>query len=320
MRWARAIGAAGRSWSWWLAAALLEFALALPAAVLWHDWLAGALGGRYEPAELFANLSTSFRFDQRARLSELGGATGAWLSLGALLAMLLGIFLAGGWAALSFDGGTGAVLARGGAGARRFFGRYLRVWLLTLVLLALWTWMLFDAPWRCVVHEWILRLPAGEGDRLENLVSEWSVVLVRGTQAVLYALGVALVLCCADYARLRVAWRDARCVGWEYLAALAMVVRRPWRTLAPLGALFASEVLLVAGASVLARAIEGRLGRNQAGLESVFALAGFTLCVLLLRCWLRGARYQAAAEIVASDVAPLSRPFLWRAGARAGAG
>lgn len=301
-------------------AAALELALALPAALAWNDWLASALGGRYEPGELFANLSTSFRFDHRTDMARLGGTTGAWLALAALLAMLLGMFCAGGWAALAFDREEGAVLARGAAGGRRFFCRYLRVWLLTLLLLALWTWVMYDAPWRTVVYDWILRLAPGEGDRLENLVSEWSAVLVRGAQAVLYALGVALVLCCADYTRLRIAWRDARCVTWEFLAALAMLARRPWRTLAPLGALFSSEVLLVAGASVLARGIEGRLGLNQAGLGSVAALALLTALVLLLRCWLRGARYQAAAEIVASDVAPLARPFLWRTGARGAAG
>ncbi len=312
MRWARAIGAAGRSWRWWLAAAALEFALALPAALVWREWLGGALGGRYEPGELFANLSTSFRFDHRTALAQLNAETGAWLSFAALLAMLAGMFFAGGWAALAFDGREDEVLARGGAGARRFFGRYLRVWLVTLLLLALWTWVMFEAPWQRLVYDWILRLPHSDGDRLENLVSEWGAVIVRGTQAVLYALGVALVLCCADYVRLRIAWRNARCVCWEWLAALAMLVRRPWRTLAPLAMLFASEVLLVAGASVVARELEGRLGVNRAGLGTVWALALLTALVLLVRCWLRGARYHAAAEVVAQDVAPLPQPFLWR--------
>lgn len=312
MRCVRAIAAAGRDWRWWSAAALLELALALPPALLWREWLRGAIGGRFEPGELFANLTTSFRFDHSEAIGLVERANANWLGFAALAAMLAGMFLAGGWAQLCFDGGQGAVMARGLGGGRRFFARYLRVCLGTLVLLALWSWVMFDAPWKTIVLGWILRLPESRGDRLEAFVSEWSAVIVRCTQAGLYALGVAFVLCCADYVRLRIAWRDARSVAWEWLAGLGQVARRPWRALRPLLALFVVEALLVSGASVLARGLEGRVGAREAGLGAVLALALLTAAVLALRCWLRGARYRAAAEIVAADVAPLPRPFAWR--------
>jgi len=298
MRALRGLALAALCWRWWAIAALLELALALPAALLWQRWLDGALANRYEPGALFANLSTSFRFDHRAQIDALQADASIWLGCAALLAMLLGVFFAGGWAQLACDGEDGRVVARAGAGARRFFGRYLRVWLLTLVLLAVWTWLCFEWPWRKLVLDWILRLPEASGDRLEALTSEWSAVAVRLVQAGLYGLGVALVLCCADYARLRIAWKDSRSAILAWFGAAAMIVRAPRRTLGPLAAIFLLEVALVAAASWLARGFEGRLGVQEAGLGAVGVLAATTVALAFLRCWLRGAKYLAAGEVV----------------------
>jgi hypothetical protein len=297
MRALRGIVAAGRCWRWWAAAALFEFALALPAALLWQQWLSGALGNRFEPGELFANLSTQFRFDERAQLGQLGAGASLWLAIAALCAMLAGAWFAGGWAQLAFDERGESVLARANAGARRFFWRYVRVWLLTLVLLAAWSWLLFDWPWKTVVLGWILHLPEAS-DRLEAFTSEKSAVALRIVQDSLYGLGVALCLCCADYARLRIAARDSRSAlaGWN--GAIRMVARSPLRTLAPLVALFLVELLVLAIAGWVSSALEGRLDTNRAGLPSVTLLAATTASVLALRCWLRGARYQSAAEVV----------------------
>jgi hypothetical protein len=212
--------------------------------------------------------------------------------------MLLGVFFAGGWAQLACDGGDGSVVARAGAGARRFFWRYVRVWLLTLALLSIWTWLCFEWPWRKLVLDWILRLPEASGDRLEALTSEWSAVAVRLAQAGLYALGVVLVLCCADYARLRIAWKDRRSALLAWFGAAALLLRSPRRALGPLAAIFLLELALVAAASWLARGFEGRIGVQEAGLGAVGVLAATTVALAFLRCWLRGARYLAAGEVV----------------------
>jgi hypothetical protein len=302
MRALRGLALAGLCWRWWMIAAALELALAFPPALLWHEWLRGALASRYEPGELFANLSTCFRFDQRAGLGELNTDASLWLGFAALLAMLLGVFFAGGWAQLAFDGQEGKVVARAGSGARHFFWRYVRVWLATLVLLALWSWVLFDWPWKKVVLDWILRLPDASGDRLEALTSEWSAVAVRVAQAGIYAIGVALLLCCADYARLRIAWKDGRSAIAGWFGALWMVGTSPFRTLAPLAAIFVFEVAIVAVASWLSRRSEGQIGAHEAGLRTVALLAATTAVLALLRCWLRGSRYLAAAEVVRESV------------------
>jgi len=285
-------------WRWWALAASLELCLALPPAIFWHEWLRGALAGRYAPGELFGNLSTIFRFDQRAGLDALGNDVGLWMGCAALASMLLGVWFAGGWAQLAFDEQDGPVVARAVPGARLYFWRFVRVWLTTLVLLALWSWMLFDWPWRKLVLDWILQLPEAGGDRLEALTSEWSAVAVRLTQAGIYALGVALLLCCADYARLFIARRSGRSALAGWFRALWLVGRSPVRALAPLAAIFALELALVAAASTFARDTEGGLVRGRSGLGAVALLVATTVVLTLSRCWLRGARYMAAAELV----------------------
>jgi hypothetical protein len=298
MRALRGLALSALCWRWWAIAALLELALALPAALYWRQWLDGALANRYEPGELFANLSTSFRFDHRAQIDALQSDASIWLGCAALLSMLLGVFFAGGWAQLACDGEDGRVVARAGAGARRFFWRYVRIWLLTLVLLSVWSWMLFEWPWKKLVLDTILKLPEASGDRLEALTSEWSAVAVRLVQAVIYALGVALLLCCADYARLRLAWKDRRSALFAWIGAAAMLAGSPRRTLGPLAAIFLVEVALVAAASWFARGFEGRIGVQEAGLGAVGVLAATTVALAFLRCWLRGAKYLAAGEVV----------------------
>jgi hypothetical protein len=302
MRALRGLARALLCWRWWAIAAALELCLALPPALFWHEWLRGALAGRYAPGELFGNLSTVFRFDHRAGLDELGNQAALWMGCAALVAMLLGVFFAGGWVQLAFDAQEGPVVARALPAARSHFWRFVRVWLITLALLALWSWMLFDWPWRKLVLDWILRLPDSTGDRLEALTSEWSAVAVRLTQAGIYALGVALCLCCADYARLLIARRSGRSALAGWFGALWIVGRSPVRALAPLAAIFALELALVAAASACARASEGGIVLGQSGLGAVALLAATTLALTLARCWLRGARYMAAAEVVRERV------------------
>lgn len=298
MRALRGMALAGLLWRWWALAALLELGLALPPALLWHQWLGGALANRYAQGELFANLSSTFRFDHRAQIGALESNASLWLGCAALLAMLGGIFFAGGWAELALDGQERRVIERAGSGARRFFWRYVRVWLGTLLLLALWSWTLFDWPWNKVVLSWILRLPESSGDRLENLTSEWSAVALQLAQAGVYALGVALVLACADYARLRVANAQGRSalVGW--FGALWMVARHPLRTLGPLAGILGAEVALVALASWYARGQEGVLVAGTSQMHAVWILVATTVLLTFLRCWLRGARYLAGAEVL----------------------
>lgn len=298
----RGIARSARLWRWWSLAALLELGFALPPALLWQQWLGGAAANRYEPGELFANLSLEFRTDHAAGLRALNADASLWLGFAALALMLLGAFFAGGWAELALDEQAGKVLARAGHGARRFFWRFVRVWLVTLVLLALWSWVMFDKPWKKLVLDWILRLPDASGDRLEALTSEWSAIAVQLAQAGIYALGFALLLATADYARLLVASRDGKSALAGWFGAARLVLGAPLRTLRPLAALLLVETALVAFASWCAHRHEAELAVNEAGLRTVGLLASITVLLAFLRCWLRGAKYVAAAEIVREQV------------------
>lgn len=299
-----------RAAHWWLFAAAMELLLALPMALAYHQWLSSTIAQRFEPGDLFANLSTNFRFDQRSSLEQLGEHNASMGAVMALLAMLLGMFIAGGWASLSFGRPRGWRAAA--AGGARFFTRYLRVWLGTLLLLALWSWVMFDTPWKSWVLGGLCGLPSADYERMESFTSEWSAVGVRLAQMTIYALGIVLLMVVADYARLRVAWRDARCVTFEFLGAGWLVLRHPWRALAPLAGVGALELGVIALAGYAARNIEAAIGINQGNWVSVASLATISALLVALRCYCRGARYALAARVVVRQVEPMAKPFPWR--------
>jgi hypothetical protein len=132
MRALRGLALAGLCWRWWMIAAALELALALPPALLWHEWLRGALASGYAPG---GSSRTSRRtFASTSAHHRATGLPPARLGFAALVAMLLGIFFAGGWAEPPSMAGGQAGRARR-LGARRSSG-VTCVWLVTLVLLA----------------------------------------------------------------------------------------------------------------------------------------------------------------------------------------
>lgn len=303
LRWS--IGAA----HWWGLAAIIQLCLALPMALAVHGWMSGAIANRYEPGELFTNLSTVFRFDQRAEWAQLSSHNAGMGAALAFAAMLAGMFMAGGWASMAFSDEYRARTAL--HGGVRFFGRYFRVWLWTLVVLALWSWIMFGAPWRSGVLGLGAGLPEGDWDRMETFTSEWSAVGLRMAQGGIYVLGIAVILAVGDYARLRVAWRDACFVSQEYWGAWWLVISRPWRMLYPLIGVGLLEAALVFVVGMGARWIEGQVGTNQAGMGGVAALMALSVILVNVRCWCRGARYALAARVVEREVAPLPKPFAW---------
>lgn len=299
-----------RAAHWWGFAALAQVSLGLPMALVFHGWMNSAIGNRYEEGDLFANLSTAFRFDHRESWAQLASQNAAMGAVLALTSMLLGMFFAGGWVTMAFQRQHTIRAALQGGG--RFFGRYLRVWLCTLAVLALWSWLVYGGPWRLGVLGLGAGLPESDWDRMESFRSEWSAVGLRLAQGGIYVLGIALVLTAGDYARLRIAWRDTGGVVREYLGAWWLILSRPWTTLAPVALVAGIEAALVVLAGLGARQIEGALGVRQAGLEGVLVLAAISITLVALRCWCRGARYAWAARVVEREVEPLPKPFAWR--------
>ena len=296
----------------WLVAWALEAALAIAPALLLQAWLADAISHRYEPGSLFRDLGDPFRTDHRTSSELLDGATGRLGSVLVLLAVLVGIFSAGGWLQVFLEPTRGHSLQRFFLGGARYFWRFFRLTIVTLLLLSLLTWVVRGPAWDTVGLGWILGVPAGDARRLETLSSERTAFLVRAVQELIHAVGFVLVLAWGDYSRTRLALHDTSSAIWAGLCTAFSMLRHPVKTLRPMLVLLLVESALLFAAGLFARSIEGDLGVG-AGLGGVAALLGIGQLVLLWRVVLRGSRYHAAIQVSREVVLPIARPDPWRA-------
>ena len=296
----------------WLVAWGVVALLALSPAMVFHGWLKGAIAHRYAPGSLFGNLSTYFRFDHQHETGTLDGSMGMLGGVLSAFAVLFGAFAAGGWLQVFLERTHGHSLQRFFLGGARYFWRFLRLAIGTVLALSLWTWIVHGWPWNTIVLRWICRLPASDFERLETFTSEWSAFLVRGAQQALYALGVALVLVWGDYSRTRLALHDTSSAAWAGTCTVFTMLRHPVKTLRPILGLFLLEVALVVGIGILARAVEGVVAR-ESSLAGVGLLLLLGQLALLWRVVLRGARYHAAVQVSQRVVRPIARPDPWKA-------
>ena len=327
----------------WLLPTLLLPALALPVGMAWHAFLGEAVGNRYQaegveapeaeeaalrradPAypetlpegsfhwdDLVYTLTASFRHDNRAGLRALEQETAQMGAALGLLAMLAGVFLAGGWLQVILERTHGRALRRFCMGGGRYFLRFLRVLLLLLVLLGAWRWLVYGPLWQEHVVEGLFGVPAGD-TRLETLDSERTQLALVWLQAGTHFVGFALLLAWATFVRTRLALHDGRSALKAGVLSAFTILRHPLRTLTPLGLLWLTEVLL---ASVLLGSfvqwLEGGLvERPSAGLVGAMALV--SLLALAVREVLRGARYHSAVKVSQAIVRqPKLRPDPWR--------
>jgi hypothetical protein len=296
----------------WLVVWSVEALLALAPAMLLHGWLKGAISHHYEPGRLFGNLDTYFRFDHQRETETLDGAMGMLGGVLATLSVLFGAFAAGGWLQVFLERTHGHSLQRFFLGGARYFWRFFRLTLGTVLALSLWTWIVHGWPWSTIVLRGICRVPASDLERLETFTSEWSAFYVRAAQQGIYALGVALVLVWGDYSRTRLALHDTSSAAWAGLCTLFTLLRHPVQTLRPILGLFVLEVALVVGIGFLARAVEGVVAR-ESSLAGVGLLLLLGQLALLWRVVLRGARYHAAVQVSQRVVRPIARPDPWKA-------
>lgn len=304
----------------WLVVWLLEALLALAPALLLHDWLRSAIAHRYEPGSLFGNLDATFRFDHRQETETFDATMGTLGAVLAMLAILFGTFSAGGWLQVFLERTHGHSLQRFFLGGARYFWRFFRLTIVTILALSAITWLVQGPAWNLVVLKWICRLPSSDFERLETLTSEVSAFLLRAAQQLVYALSIALLLVWGDYSRTRLALHDTASAVWAGLCTAWTILRHPVRTLRPMAGLFVVEVALVVSAGALSRAVEESLGRSlgsspgtRSGLLGVVLLLALGQIALLWRVVLRGSRYHAAVQVSREVVRPISRPDPWRA-------
>ena len=297
----------------WITTWLATLGLALPVAMAWHGWFVSALGHAYEPASQLHSLDEAFRFDHRAGLSALGDATGRAGAILAFVALLVGVFSAGGWLQVHLERTHGHPLRRFFYGGSRYFFRFLRVAVLALLVLAAWRWLLYGMPWeRWVLGAW-LDIPARDATDLETLDSELTARAIGWAQDGAFALVFVAVAAWAIFTRTRLALHDTSSALWAGAASLFTILRHPIRTLRPLALLAAVEIAVVVGiAGSLSRLVDSDLGGPGASAWHVLALALLGQLALLWREITRGARYHAAVAVSRDVIRPLPRPDPWR--------
>jgi hypothetical protein len=290
----------------WLTCWIVPLFLALVLAVPWRGFYAGVLAHRYEPGSVLASMDEGFRFDHRAGLDSIQKSTAGIAAALALVVMLFGVFSGGGWLQVFLERTQGHSLRRFLWGGARYFWRFTRVWLVTLLSLALLSWVMYGWPWKTALR---LLVGAEDGD-LEVLASERSAVLVTWLQDGLYGLGFALLLAWGDYTRTRLALQDTRSAVWAGLCTWGLFLVHPVRTLRPMLVLFVLEVAVVLTVGRVARDLGRGLG-PESGAGALLLLFLLGQAALLWQGIARGARYHAAAQVSKALVPPLAQPDPW---------
>ena len=247
--------------------------------------------------DLVHSLSASFRHDHAQGLSQLNDATANLGAVLAFLAMLVGVFAAGGWLQVILERTHGRSLRRFFMGGARYFGRFLRFFVLSAALLALWSWLVYGDPWdRWVLGEW-QGVPEDDWGELETLGSELHVRWLGWLRDGVHAVGFLLILAWGTFTRTRMALLDGTSTLKAGVLTFFGMLRHPIKTLRPLTLLFLLELLVVTVAcgQFSLWLEEGLLERPSGGLVLAMLLTG--LIALMFREIVRGARYHAAVKV-----------------------
>jgi len=290
----------------WLLCWFVPFVLGLVLALPWMTWFDTTLEGNYEAGSVVGSMSENFRFDHRlglAALRDYGGRSAAFL---ALFVMLVGVFSAGGWLQVFLERTSGHSVRRFLWGGARYFWRFARVWILTLLLLAGFSWVLHGWPWNTLLE---LTVGARDGN-LEVVASEMTAVWIGWFQAGLFAGFVALVLTWGDYTRTRLALHNTRSALWAGLCTAFLILLHPIRTLRPFLTLFLVELLVILGLGAASWSMNTSVG-PESSWTVVLALFAIGQAALVWQTISRAARYAAAVQVSRQLVPPLAQPDPW---------
>jgi len=290
----------------WMLCWFVPFLLGLVLTLPWMTWFDGTLENRYESGSVVGSMDETFRFDHREGLTALrayGGRAAAFL---ALFVMLVGVFSGGGWLQVFLERTTGHSVRRFLWGGARYFWRFARVWILTLLLLGGFAWVLHSWPWKTLLE----LLVGAEDGNLEVVASEMTAVWIGWIQAGLFAAAVALILTWGDYTRTRLALHNTRSALWAGLCTAFLILLHPVRTLRPFLTLFLVELLIVLGLGTLSWNMNTGLGVDSSW-TTVLGLFLIGQAALLWQTISRAARYSAAVQVSRQLVPPLSQPDPW---------
>ncbi len=305
-------GVLGRTPLWLLVSSVI-FLLTLPVAIPRFNWFQAATSHRVEPGALVHSLSTVFRQDHREALGALDASTASAGAILLLIAGLLSVFAAGGWLQVILERTYGQSLRRFFYGGARYFWRFFRFWILTLVVLAGLRWILYEWPWNTLVLQVLLDVPKADFARLESLESEAGVRWLGFAQDGIFAVGfVLVVLVWGPLSRTRVALHDTSSAVWAGLCSAFTILRHPVKTMRPILALLLLEACVVTWlAGKITRWLDEGLEASPSR-STIVMLMVVSLLALIWREILRGARYYASVQVSRELVRPLSRPDPWK--------
>jgi len=292
----------------WSTLVLVGGLVPLAVAMGWFGALSEAIGQRYGPGSLVANLDVSFRSDHAPMLDALEASSSSMLAVLGFTYLLGGVFRSGGWLQVLLQRRHGRSLRRFFFGGGRYFFRFLRVAIGVVLLLALVNWVLEGLPAKRLVDEGLLGL--GSDGALEDLGSEQTVVWRTWALALVGFVATALIFAWAQYTRTRIALQDSSSAFVAGALTVWLLIRHPVRTLRPLVGIFLIEVLLLAGLAWAVSSIEGGLDAESTwvAIAGLFALSCLTLAA---REILRGARYAASVRVSADLLRQPIRPDPW---------
>jgi hypothetical protein len=295
----------------WSTTWFVLWSMALLIALPWYGRLDGILTGRYPLGTAVHDLDVIFRTDQRAALDALNDNGARAAAVLAALAGLFGVFAAGGWLQVILERTHGQSLRRFFFGGARYFWRFLRVWVLVLLLLAGLRWVFYGMPWNEFVLDRLFHVPASDRETLETLHSELLARQIQWAQAGAFALGFALVCAWGVYTRTRLALHDTSSALIAGLASAWTLFAHPFKTLGPLFVLLLSELAVLLAAGVASRWLDESL-LTEASVVRILLLHGVAQLALLWRQITRGAHYYAAVHASRAVIPPPPRPDPWK--------
>lgn len=319
----RAFRSALRRFKLWGATWLVLLLISLVPALETAGTIGRTIGNRYPTADEASGLhrtlasptvefTETFRHDHGDVLGQLDRTLSFGGAALALFVFLFGVFAAGGWLQVTFEQPDRQTLRRFGLGGARYFGRFLRVAIMTLLMLGFVQWIYYGEPWKRLVYGLILEVPKSDWGTLETLESEQQVVRLTWLRDGLAALSFAKVLAWAIYTRTRMALRDGRSALGAGIATMFTMLRHPVATMRPLLFLLILEGLVV----VLffgwwKGTIDVRFSADP-NMWHVLAMGGVAQLAVIWRQVTRGAYYHAAGRVSQSLIPPTdSRPDPW---------
>jgi len=293
------VRAARRPIAWTFGSAVV-IGMSLVASLPVYRWFADTTENRYAPGAQLHGLDVNFRTDHAGGLDQLWRTVGTSADWMMVVAVLIGVFSAGGWLRTLADPDARGARRLFYAGGARYFWRFLRLAVLVIVLVGALGSLLFHEASVAWQNEVLGGWPGGKTELSE---SERSVVWLEWARHAVHLVGFALVVAWAIFVRTRIVLQNANSVVVAGAKTLWLIVRHPFAFLGPLALLTAFEFLLLLGLGGAAKLVQSGLAADGSlwRIVGLFALSGLALA---LREILDGARYAAALEASRGYVRP----------------